>query len=122
MRIASAIAAAVTICSIAIGAQAAPPLVNPVSFQVGTTLHLTPVDQNAAPIPITQCTFLQMPPQVTWVKDATGFVLSAAMTTNGPSVQISCGDGVNPAVKSSFFAVTVTPAPYAVTAVGSTSP
>lgn len=99
-----------------------PPLVNPVSFQVGTSFHLTPVDQNGQPIPIAQCTFLQMPPQVTWVKDATGFVLSASATTNGPSVQISASDGVNPAVKSPFFTVTVTPAPYAVTAVGSVSP
>lgn len=107
---------------IAAQAQAAPPLVNPVTFQSGSTFHLTPVDQNSVPIPVAQCSLAALPNNVTYVKDATGFVLSAATSGSGFLVQVSCTDGLNPVVKSPTFTISVTPPPYAVTAVGTVSP
>lgn len=107
-------------------AQAAPPLVNPVIVNIGTPVHLTPVDQNNQPIPIAQCSIPISSginaAYASHIKDATGFVITGIAPGTSINVKISCTDGVNPAVLSSGFSVTVPAPPYAVTAVGSTSP
>lgn len=107
----------------AVSAMAAPPLVNPVTINVGTPVHLTPIDQDSNPIPIAQCTIVNLPATIaTFAKDSTGVVLTAAAPGSYAGVRIQCSDGVNPAVQSPAFTVTVPTPPYSVTAVGSTSP
>jgi hypothetical protein len=105
-------------------AQAAPPLVDPVVVNIGTPVHLTPVDQNGSPIPIAQCSLNATLPLTiaTWVKDATGVVLTAVAVNKYPGVRWTCSDGLNPPVSSNAFTVTVPPPPYNVTAVGDTMP
>lgn len=118
-----ALAAAFLLVSAAALAQAAPPLVNPVTLSVGASVHLTPIDQNSVPVPIVQCTLLNLPPATaTFVKDATGVILTGVAPASNGGVRWQCGDGVNPAVLSPGFFVTVVPAPYSVTAVGDTMP
>ncbi len=115
----TALSAAFLLASIS--AQAAcPVLAANVTVAAGMTAHVTPTDQNCAPIPINQCTFgVTLPSAVaTWTKDPTGFVITGVANSYA-GVRISCSDGVNPAVPSNAFTVTVTPPPYPVTAVGS---
>jgi hypothetical protein len=102
-------------------AQAAP-LVNPVTVAAGGTVHLTPIDQNSMPISILECTLSGvLAPIATHVKDATGFVITGGSVGTLNSAKISCSNGGTPVV-SPTFTVTVTPAPYTVTQVGTTSP
>lgn len=106
----------------AVAAEAAPPLVNPLVIAFGGSAHLTPIDQSSNPIPIGQCTLQNLPTSLAISsKDATGFVVAAVASGSFVAVRISCTDGTT-TVNSSSFTVTVSPAPYAVTAVGSTSP
>ncbi len=99
-------------------------VVSPITIPVGGTAHITPIDQNNMPIPIAQCTLgVSLPaPLATWVKDVTGFVLTAVATGSYAGVKVQWSDGVNPSVQSIAFTVTVLPPPPAVTAVGTTSP
>lgn len=99
-------------------------VVNPVNISFGGVVHITPVDQNNMPIPIAQCTLgVSLPASVaTWIKDATGFVLTAVAPGSYGGVRVTWTDGVNPSVQSNPFTVAVLPPPPAVTAVGTTTP
>jgi hypothetical protein len=99
------------------------PIVNPVNIDYGDTAHLTPIDQDEAPIPIAQCEIIHLPTYLaTWVKGVTDFVLTAVAPGSYAGVQIEWSDGVNPAVRSAVFTVTVVPPEPAVTEIGDTSP
>jgi hypothetical protein len=103
-----------------VAAQAAPPLVNPVTIPLplGSTAHLTPVDQNGQPIPIGQCSLTSLPATIaTATKDVTGFVLTSVASGTAVGVRVDCTDGTTH-VLSPTFSVTVPNPPYAVTAVG----
>lgn len=120
MKLAAAFGALLSFTALA--AQAAPPLVSPVTIASGGSVHLTPIDQNSAPIPIAQCTIQNLPGTVATVSyDASGAVLAAVGAGLAPSVQWKCTDGTT-SVLSAFFSVKANPPPYAVTAVGDTMP
>lgn len=115
-------------------ALAAPPLVNPVTVNLGTPVHLTPHGYDAAnvEVPITvgpggQCAIVGFPSAgflptslVTITYDSTGAFLTATGPGSG-NAQWRCQSGVTvgTVVVSSSFAVTV---PWNVTQVGDTSP
>lgn len=101
-------------------------VVNPVTVPVGSTVHLTPVDQNGNPIPIAQCTIVAAPgaplnPSIfTIAYDSTG----ANFTGVAPG-SILClwvaqaPNGGTTVVNSANFEVVV---PWDVTAVYDTQP
>ncbi len=105
-------------------AYAVVPIVNPLTVNLGTPVHLTPIDQNSTPVPINQCTIVGFPSAgglptslVTVSYDATGGILTAVGTGSGLA-QWKCVNG-SAVVTSVQFTVTV---PWSVTAVGDTMP
>lgn len=119
-----AFGAAILLAAISVQAHAVVPLVDPVTISgpIGSTKHLTPIDQNSAPIPIAQCTLTGLPTTIaTFVKDATGVALTSVGPGTSQVVRWSCTDGFT-TVTSLAFSVTVPNPPYAVTAVGDTTP
>lgn len=105
----------------ATAAQAAPPLVNPVTVGIGATVHLTPIDQTNAPIPIGFCTVVNvLPAMATITYDATGANITGIAAGSAPNAMWHCVNGAT-TVNSLQFTLTV-PAPWSVTAVGDTLP
>jgi hypothetical protein len=105
-------------------AHAAVPVVNPVTVGVGATVHLTPVDQNSAPIPISECTIPVssfVASIVTVSYDSTGAILTGVAPGTGATGAFwQCkAPGGSATVNSATFNITV---PWSVTAVGDTSP
>jgi hypothetical protein len=103
-------------------AQAAVTVVNPVTVAVGATVHLTPVDQNSVPIPISECTIQAFVPSIVTVSyDATGAVLTGVAPGAGANAAywLCKAPGGSATVSSAPFTITV---PWSVTTVGDTSP
>lgn len=97
-------------------------VVDPVTVLVGSTVHLTPVkDAALAPAPLAQCSLLGLNVvYATYVKDATGFLITGGVAGSIPGVKVRWTDGVN-TVFSAPFTVNVV-LPPAVSELGTTSP
>lgn len=129
MKILAPLAASILLAPIA--AYAAVPLVNPVTVNLGTPVHLTPHGYDAAnlEVPVTvgptgQCTVVGFPSAsflptslVTVTYDSTGAILTAVGPGSG-NAQWKCQNGTA-VVPSVNFSVIV---PWNVTQVGDTSP
>lgn len=104
-------------------AQAACPSPTIVTVPNGQTVHVTPVDQNCAPIAVSLCQLLNLAPAVaTFVYDSTGANLTGvAATSTGATSPASWSCSSSGVTKSYSFTVSV-PAVWSVTAIGLTSP
>lgn len=104
----------------------APNLVNPFVVGVDATVHLTPLDQNNNPVPLTAGMTVKVAPAfsggypaaiITQAQDATGVDVTGVEVGGGLAVlQVTNGADT---VSSANFTLTV---PWNVTAVGSESP
>lgn len=113
-------------------ANAAPPLVNPVTVPIGGAVHLTPHTYDATGVEVAlagaTCTIIGWPSGgalpatlVTVSYDATGANIAAVSTTGGTvQAQWQCANA-GKTVFSTQFSVTV-PSPWTAVAVGDTSP
>jgi hypothetical protein len=113
---------ALTSLAMTVVAQAAVPIVNPVTIAVGATVHLTPIDQNSVPIPISECTIQAFVASIVTVSyDSTGAILTGVAPGAGASgaYWLCKAPGGSATVNSATFTITV---PWSVTAVGDTSP
>lgn len=117
-----ALAGAALALSLGVAQAAAPPLVNPVTVPVGTSVHVTPIDQNSVPIvPASQCTLKTTTnapfTNVSVAYDPAGVMLTG-LQSGAVQAYLSCANGTA-TVNSLAFSITV---PWDVTAVGTTSP
>ena len=107
----------------AANAQADCPSPTIVTVPSGQTVHVTPVDQNCAPIAISLCQMINIAPSVaTFAYDATGANLTAvAATSTGVTSPAAWSCSSSGITKTYSFTVSV-PSVWSVTSVGLTSP